>query len=120
MYAIISTGGRQYRVEPGTVLEINRVAGNVGDTLELDNSVMYLSCDGEVQVGTPTVADARVTMEVLEHFRGKKITVFKMKRRKRYRRKSGHRQELTRVAVTDILTGGDTKVEVDTGEAAAE
>lgn len=102
MYAIIETGGRQLRVEPGMVVDVNRMPANPGETVTLDDSVKLLNHDGELTVGTPTVANASVELEVLEHLRGRKVTVFKMKRRKRYRRKKGHRQELTRVSVKDI------------------
>ncbi|MCK5803397.1 MAG: 50S ribosomal protein L21 [Lentisphaeria bacterium] len=102
MYAIIKAGGRQYKVEPGTVFEMNRLAIDEGETLMLDDSVLMVSKDDELTVGTPLVEGAKVELEVNEHFRGKKLIVFKMKRRKSYRRKNGHRQELTRVTVKDI------------------
>ena len=102
MYAVIKASGRQYRIEPGMVLELNRVPGSPGDTLTLDENVLMVSTDAGVQVGTPLIEGASVDLEIMEHFRGKKVIVFKMKRRKRCRCKQGHRQELTRVTVRDI------------------
>lgn len=102
MYAIISAGGRQYRVEPGAVLSMNRLAGEPGETVTVADSVLLVGNDGDVTVGTPVVAGATVDFEILEHLRGPKLIVFKMKRRKHCRRKQGHRQELTRVTVKDI------------------
>jgi len=103
MYAIIKTSGRQYKIEPGTVFDVDRLAGEPGDSLILEDHVLLLNQDGEVSVGAPTVPGAKVDLEINEHFRGKKLVVFKMKRRKRYRRKKGHRQELTRVTVKNII-----------------
>lgn len=105
MYAILSLQGQQFRVEPGTVLEINRMHAEAGDKVTLEDSVLLAKDDSGLKTGTPVLAGAKVELEVLEHFRGKKITVFKMKRRKRFRRKQGHRQELTKVKVTDISLG---------------
>lgn len=105
MYAIIKTGGRQFRIEPGMVFEVNRIAAEPGEVVTLDDHVLLVSDEGNITVGTPTVAGAKVELEIKEHFRGNKQIVFKMKRRKRYRRKNGHRQELTRVAVKDISLG---------------
>lgn len=105
MYAIIRACGKQYRVEPGAVLELDRLAGEPGQTVVLENAVLLVSSDGAVTVGSPTVPGATVSLEIAAHLRGKKIVVFKMKRRKRYRRKHGHRQELTRVTVKDIVLG---------------
>ncbi len=105
MYAIVKTSGSQFKVEPGSVLELNRLAGNPGDRVTLDSSVLMVKTDDGLTVGTPTVADASVELEILEHYRGQKLIVFKMKRRKRYRNKQGHRQELTKVQVKDIKLG---------------
>ena len=103
MYAIIKTCGRQFKVEPGTMLKLDRLPGEPGETMVLEDAVLLLKDENNVTVGTPTVPGAKVTLELNEHLRGKKIVVFKMKRRKRYRRKQGHRQELTRVTVRDIV-----------------
>ncbi len=105
MYAVIKTGGKQYRVAENDTLDIERVAGEAGDIIEFKD-VLMVATDSGVEVGTPMVEGATVAAEVVEQFRGKKILVFKKKRRKNYRRKNGHRQLLSRVAITEILTGG--------------
>ena len=102
MYALIKTSGKQYKVEVGTVLELDRIAAEVGSTIELNENVLMVGDGDKVTIGTPLVAGASVTLEVKEHMRGPKLIVFKMKRRKRYRVKKGHRQELTKVEVKDI------------------
>ena len=102
MYAIIKTSGKQYKVEVGTVLELDRMAAEVGSTIELKENVLMIGDGDKVQIGQPLVEGASVTLEVKEHTRGPKLIVFKMKRRKRYRVKKGHRQELTKVEVKDI------------------
>jgi large subunit ribosomal protein L21 len=102
MYAIISMQGHQFRVEPGTVMDVDRLAGEPGDTVTLADNVLAAQDDKGLKTGTPTIPGANVELEILEHLRAKKITVFKMKRRKRYRRKQGHRQELTKVRVKGI------------------
>lgn len=102
MYAIIKTSGKQYKVEVGTKFEIDRIEGEVGSVVEFGD--VLLTSDGEnLNVGTPTVAGAKVTAEITDHVRGPKLIVFKMKRRKRSRVKKGHRQELTRLTVKDIV-----------------
>lgn len=104
MYAVIETGGKQYRVEPGDVLDVERIPG-LADSQEVTfDRVLLLGGDGEVQVGRPTVEGARVTAARVGDVRGPKIVVFKMKRRKGYRRKNGHRQDLLRVRIQDIQT----------------
>ncbi len=105
MYAVIRASGRQYKVEPGTVLEMDRLAGNPGETVTLEDAVLLVSNDGNLQVGNPALAGAKVELEILSHLRGDKIVAFKMKRRKRSRVKKGHRQELTKVTVRDIKLG---------------
>ena len=102
MYALIKTSGKQYKVEVGTVLELDRIAAEVGSTIELNENVLMVGDGDKVTIGTPLVAGASVTLEVKEHLRGPKLIVLKMKRRKRYRVKKGHRQELTKVEVKDI------------------
>jgi large subunit ribosomal protein L21 len=103
-YAVIKTGGKQYRVSPGDVLHIEKLAGEPGAALQF-TEVLMTAQSGAVQVGTPTVAGAVVVAEVVKQGRGKKILVFKKKRRKNYRRRAGHRQSLTTVRVTAIETG---------------
>jgi large subunit ribosomal protein L21 len=106
MYAIVETGGKQYRVHPGDTISVERLPAEPGETLEL-GSVLLVGGDGEqTRVGAPSVAGAVVRAEVLEHARGDKIIVFRFKSKVRYRRKTGHRQALTRLRITDILLDG--------------
>ena len=105
MYAVIKTGGKQYRVAPDDVLSVEKLAGEAGDIVEF-NEVLLIAGGNEFAVGAPLVANACVAAEVVEQARAQKITVFKKKRRKGYRRTSGHRQMLTTVKITEILTGG--------------
>ncbi|HVG96087.1 MAG TPA: 50S ribosomal protein L21 [Chloroflexota bacterium] len=104
MYAIVATGGKQYRVERGQRLEVERLAAEPGSQIDLSD--VLLVADGEqVTVGQPTVPGARVVAEVLGERKGKKIIVFKYKAKVRYRRKTGHRQWISRLLVRDIVTG---------------
>jgi len=104
IYAVVRTGGKQHRVEPNQLLDVERLPAAVGDTVELLD--VLLVADGEeVTIGRPTVAGARVIAEVVEHGRDKKIVVFKYKSKTRYRRKIGHRQAYTRLAIRQILSG---------------
>ena len=105
MYAVIRTGGKQYRVAPDDVLDIEKIPGKAGDTVEF-GEVLLVGGDGEPQLGVPLVAGASVAAELVEQHRGEKIIIFKKKRRQNYRRKNGHRQSLTMIRVTEILTGG--------------
>jgi large subunit ribosomal protein L21 len=105
MFAVIRTGGKQYRVAPNDVIEIEKIAGKPGDIVEL-GEVILLSGDGGPKTGSPTIAGASVAAEVLEQKRADKIIVFKKKRRKGYRRTKGHRQMLTALRITEILTDG--------------
>ena len=105
MFAVIRTGGKQYRVAPNDIIEVEKIAGKPGDIVELAE-VMLLGGDGSPKTGSPTIAGALVAAEVIEQTRGDKIVVFKKKRRKNYRRKKGHRQELTALRITEILTDG--------------
>lgn len=102
MYAIIESGGKQYRVEPGAVVALERIPGDVGTQVELDR-VLLFSDGTTVRVGKPTLTGARVISEIVAQTRGEKIDVFKFKRRKKYRRKTGHRQELTQVRISEIV-----------------
>ena len=101
MYAVLETGGKQYRVLAGDTLEIERLAVEAGQPFTFDR-VLFVNNDGQIKIGSPTVANASVVADVLEHKRGKKTIAFKMKRRKGYHRTIGHRQELTRVKITEI------------------
>jgi len=95
MYAIIATGGKQYKVEEGSQLIIEKLDAREGETVTFDQ-VLLVNKDGEVVVGTPTISGATVTAQVKEHGKGKKIIVFKYKPKKNYRRKQGHRQPYTK------------------------
>ena len=102
MYAIIESGGKQYRVEPGAVISLERIPGDVGSPLEL-NRVLLFSDGTTVKVGQPVLSGAKVISEIVAQTRGEKIDVFKFKKRKKYRRKTGHRQELTSVRIAEIV-----------------
>jgi len=100
MYAVIRTGGKQYRVEPGDALRVEKLPAEVGAAVSFD---ALLVADGDkVDVGRPTLAGVKVEGEVVRHGRGKKIIVFKLRRRKNYRKKQGHRQAFTEVKVLGI------------------
>jgi large subunit ribosomal protein L21 len=100
-YAVIRTGGKQYRVTTGDVLRVERLGGEVGSAVEFAE-VLLTSGDGTVRVGTPLVEGARVRGEIVAQGRDRKVLVFKKKRRKNYRRRHGHRQSITTVRVTEI------------------
>ncbi len=104
MYAVIKTGGKQYRVAAEDVIEIERTGAAEGDIVEFP--VLMLADEGKVDVGTPVIDGATVAGQVMALSRGPKIIIFKKKRRKHYRRKNGHRQDLMQVQITEILTGG--------------
>ncbi len=101
MYAVIRSGGKQYRVAPGQTIRLEKVAGNVGSKVELGD-VLLVENEGNIQVGSPVVANAKIQATVLEHDRAKKILVFKKKRKKQYRRTQGHRQDYTSVRIDSI------------------
>ena len=101
-YAIIQTGGKQYRVTTGDTIRVESIHGDIGDTVELID-VRMVSNEGQVTLGTPNVEGARVVTEISESGKGKKITVLKYKPKVRYRRKKGHRQLYTDLTVTDIV-----------------
>ena len=107
MFAVIKTGGKQYKVAPNDVLRIEKIAGEPGDTVELGSVLMVGGEDG-LTIGAPLVEGAAVAAEVIEQVRADKIIVFKKKRRKNYRRRNGHRQHQTVLRITEILTGGKT------------
>ncbi len=104
-YAIIKTGGKQYRVSPGDVLDVEKLPLEVGSVAEFDQ-VLAVSNDGQLDVGAPTVSGARVLAQVQSHYKDRKIMVFKYKAKTRYRRKRGHRQNYTRLLIQDIQPGG--------------
>ena len=101
MYAVIETGGKQYRVTPGDTLAVERLETEAGQPHTFDR-VLLVNNDGKLSVGSPTVASATVVADVVEHIRGEKKVAFKMKRRKGYRKTIGHRQELTVVKIKEI------------------
>jgi len=101
VYAIIKTGGHQYRVAPGDTIEVEKLDANVGDTVELGDVLMLGGNDG-VKVGAPLVEGAKVLARVLGQTKGEKLIIFKFKAKKRYRRKTGHRQSLTRLSIQEI------------------
>ena len=101
MYAVIETGGKQYRVAQGEQVEVERLDGTVGSRVEFDR-VLMVRTDQEIVVGHPVVEKAKVVGEVLSQDRGDKIIVFKKKRRKNYRRTRGHRQSFTRIKIVEI------------------
>jgi large subunit ribosomal protein L21 len=107
VYAIIETGGKQLRVEPGRFYDIERLAVEEEGAVSIDQ-VLFVQNDGEVHVGQPLVAGATVEGTVLRHLRGRKVIVYKMKPKKKTRKKQGHRQELTRLMINSIAVGGKT------------
>jgi large subunit ribosomal protein L21 len=103
-YAIIKTGGKQFRVEPGRTYRIPSLPGDAGSDIEF-NEVLLGSDGNNVRTGVPALSGAKVTGEIVKHGRGEKIIVFKHKRRKNYARKRGHRQGFTEVRINDISLG---------------
>ena len=101
MYAVIITGGKQYRVKEGDLLEIEKLGAEKGQKVNFDR-VLLIEDEGRVLVGTPIVENAVVRAEVVENYKGEKVLIFKKKRRKQYRRTKGHRQELTKVRIEKI------------------
>jgi large subunit ribosomal protein L21 len=101
MYAVIRTGGKQHRIEPGQSVRVEKLAGAVGDAVELDE-VLLVGGEGEARVGKPLVDGAKAVGTIIAQGRGPKLKVFKMKRRKNYRRLQGHRQDYTEIHVEKI------------------
>ncbi len=101
MYAVVKSGGKEYRVSKGDIIRLEKLQGKVGDQVTL-NDVLMVSQDGEVQVGTPRLDNTVVTGEIVQQVKGKKVLIFKMKRRKNYRRLKGHRQQYTYLKVNEI------------------
>jgi large subunit ribosomal protein L21 len=101
MYAVVRTGGKQVRVTPGHAVRVEKLPGEVGEPVELDQ-VLLVGGNGETRVGTPLVEGVKVVGTITDQGRGPKIIVFKMKRRKGYRRKMGHRQDYTEIRVDSI------------------
>ena len=101
MYAVIKTGGKQYRVAPEDVITVERLEGEAGAAVTLSN-VLMVDSDAGLKVGAPLVAGASVSATIVEQTRGEKVIIFKKRRRKHYRRKNGHRQDLTVLKITGI------------------
>ena len=101
MYAVVETGGKQYKVTVGETIDVERLKADIGETVELDRVLMV--ADGEqVQVGSPMVDGASVSATVVDHDRARKVIVFKYRAKQRYRRKTGHRQDYTRLRIDEI------------------
>jgi large subunit ribosomal protein L21 len=101
MYAVVSSGGKQYKVQEGEILRLEKISGEVGNPVSFDNVLLF--SDGErVSIGQPLLENVRVSGHIVEQGKAKKIVVFKYKRRKRYRRKQGHRQQYTAVKIESI------------------
>lgn len=105
MYAVIKTGGKQYRVATNDKILIEKLEGTAGDQVTFDNVLMFTK-DGSVEIGAPHVAGVTVVGEIAAHEKQETVYIFKKRRRKHHRRRNGHRQVLTSVTITDILTGG--------------
>lgn len=101
MYAVIKTGGKQYKVSEGDTLNIEKIDGEKGNEVVFEE-ILMISGEGDIKVGTPYVTGAKITGEIVAQTKGSKIKVFKMKRRKGYRKKTGHRQELTGLIIKKI------------------
>ena len=102
MYAVVKTGGKQYKVKEGDVIDIEKLEGNVGDTVELDE-VLLIAHAENVKIGQPLVPDAKVVGSVVRQEKAKKVLIFKATRRKGYRKKQGHRQWRTRLKINQII-----------------
>jgi large subunit ribosomal protein L21 len=105
MFAVIKTGGKQYRVAANDLIRVERIEGTPGEIVEL-GQVLMVGGESGIEVGAPLVSGATVAAEVVGHVRGDRIIIFKKRRRHHYRRRNGHRQDLTALRITEILTGG--------------
>ena len=101
MYAVIKTGGKQYRVAKEQIIKIERLDGEPGQSIDFEE-VLMISDGGNIQVGSPLVSGAKVKAEVVEHGRSKKVEILKFKRRKHHMKRQGHRQGYTKIKITDI------------------
>ena len=117
MFAVIKTGGKQYKVAKDDVIKVERLAGEAGDSVQLDQVLAISGENGALTVGAPLVDGAMVSATLLEQARADKIIVFKKKRRQNYRRKAGHRQDLTVLRITDIAAKGTKKSAAKSAEA---
>ncbi len=105
MFAIISSGGKQYKVSENTILTVNKLSGNAGDNVEISD-VLFASDGKEFSVGEPLINGAKVNLEIIKQDRDRKILIFKKKRRKNFRRKNGHRQDMTFLQVKSLNIPG--------------
>ncbi len=105
MFAVIKTGGKQYRVVADQTVKVEKIIGDAGDVVEF-NDILMVGQEGSAVIGTPVVADALVTAEIVEQARGRKVIAFKKRRRQNSKRTRGHRQELTTLRILEILMGG--------------
>jgi large subunit ribosomal protein L21 len=101
MYAVVKTGGKEYRISKGDLIRVEKLEGKAGDQVVL-NDVLMVSQEGQVQIGTPHLATVVVTGEIVQEIKGKKVLTYKMKKRKNYRRFKGHRQTYTYMKINDI------------------
>lgn len=104
MYAVMKTGGKEYRISKGDIIRVEKVEGKVGDQVTMKD-VLMVSGEGQVQFGKPFLTDAIITGEIVQQAKGQKVLTYKMKRRKNYRRTKGHRQTYTYIRVNDITVG---------------
>jgi len=110
MYAIFESGSKQYRATSGDTIDIEKVDAPIGETVELTNVLMIVDGD-RIDVGTPTIKDAAIVCHVVGYVKGEKIHVFKSKKRKGYRRKTGHRQQYVRLHIDEIRSGAEAVVQ---------
>jgi large subunit ribosomal protein L21 len=116
MYAVIETGGKQYKVQPGDFIQIEKLEGDKGSSLAFDKVLMVAEPgteNSEIWLGKPLLAGAKVTGQIVGQGRGDKIIIFKYKRRKQYRKTKGHRQEYTQILITALDNGSGKKSELD-------
>ncbi|MCX6734979.1 MAG: 50S ribosomal protein L21 [Candidatus Peregrinibacteria bacterium] len=118
MFAIIETGGKQYKVEKGATLEVEKMNVEDGSTITLDK-VVLISDNNDIKIGTPYVAGAAVTAKVLGLIKGEKIRVYKMKAKEHYQRTAGHRQKYTNLEITEIKSEGAVRVKAEAKKPAA-
>lgn len=101
MYAVVKTGGKEYRISPGDLIRVEKLEGKVGDQVTMKD-ILMVSHEDQVQVGNPLLSNAVITGEIVQQVKGRKVLIYKMKRRKNYRRTKGHRQTYTYIRVNEI------------------
>lgn len=117
MYAVVKQGGKQFRIQPGDVITVERMDAEVGEKVDLDQLLLVSADDGRVVVGQPTVAGAKAVATVVDQGKHRKVLVFRMKPKKNMRRLYGHRQPYTRLRIEEIQVGGLTAADAGTGPA---